>query len=185
MVFVAQMTALALVAVVVTAGATGWMHLRLARVSETALSGLRIRAFRHIHDLSMLHQASENRGVLVSRVTSDVDQISRFVQWGGIGAGRADTMSVEFGSIVVTDGISMGSEGMRCSLMSRELVADSVELVTRGHCLDGVVVLVGCDKTIPAGAMALARMNVPGLVVYGVQAGESLVPGITDRLCRH
>ncbi len=62
---------------------------------------------------------------------------------------------------------------MRCSLMSRELVADSIELVTRGHCLDGVVVLVGCDKTIPAGAMALARMNVPGLVVYG----GSIMPG--------
>ena len=80
---------------------------------------------------------------------------------------------VEFGSIVVTDGISMGSEGMRCSLMSRELVADSVELVTRGHCLDGVVVLVGCDKTIPAAAMALARLNLPGLVVYG----GSIMPG--------
>jgi len=82
--FVIGMTLGALVAVVVTAGATGWMHLRLARVSETALSGLRIRAFRHIHDLSMLHQASEQRGVLVARVTSDVDQISRFMQWAGL-----------------------------------------------------------------------------------------------------
>jgi ATP-binding cassette, subfamily B, bacterial len=82
--FVAQMTLLALLAVVITAGATGWMHLRLARVSETALSGLRIRAFRHIHNLSMLHQASEQRGVLVARVTSDVDQISRFMQWAGL-----------------------------------------------------------------------------------------------------
>jgi ATP-binding cassette, subfamily B, bacterial len=82
--FVLQMTAVAFVAVLITAGATGWMHLRLARVAETALSGLRIRAFRHIHDLSMLHQASEQRGVLVSRVTSDVDQISRFMQWGGL-----------------------------------------------------------------------------------------------------
>ena len=79
----------------------------------------------------------------------------------------------EFGSIVVTDGISMGSEGMKCSLMSRELVADSIELVTRGHCLDGVVVLVGCDKTIPAGAMALARLDIPGLVIYG----GSIMPG--------
>ncbi|MEX0795292.1 MAG: ABC transporter ATP-binding protein [Acidimicrobiia bacterium] len=84
MTFVIQMTVIALVAVLVTAGFTGWMHLRLAKVSETALSGLRIRAFRHIHDLSMLHQASEQRGVLVSRVTSDVDQISRFMQWGGL-----------------------------------------------------------------------------------------------------
>ena len=82
--FVVQMTLIALVAVLITAGATGWMHLRLARVAETALSGLRIRAFRHIHDLSMLHQASEQRGVLVSRVTSDVDQISRFMQWAGL-----------------------------------------------------------------------------------------------------
>jgi dihydroxy-acid dehydratase len=80
---------------------------------------------------------------------------------------------VEFGSIVVTDGIAMGSEGMKCSLISRELVTDSIELATRGHCLDGVVALVGCDKTIPAGAMALARMNVPGLVVYG----GSIMPG--------
>jgi dihydroxy-acid dehydratase len=80
---------------------------------------------------------------------------------------------VEFGSIVVTDGISMGSEGMKCSLMSRELVADSIELVTRGHCLDGVVALVGCDKTIPAGAMALARLDIPGMVIYG----GSIMPG--------
>jgi dihydroxy-acid dehydratase len=80
---------------------------------------------------------------------------------------------VEFGSIVVTDGISMGSEGMKCSLMSRELVTDSIELVTRGHCLDGVVALVGCDKTIPAGAMALARLDIPGMVVYG----GSIMPG--------
>lgn len=82
--FVVRMTLAAVVAVIVTAAATGWMHLRLARVSETALSGLRIRAFRHIHDLSMLHQASEQRGVLVARVTSDVDQISRFMQWAGL-----------------------------------------------------------------------------------------------------
>ncbi len=81
---VAEMTGLALIAVLITGLATGWMHLRLATVSETALSGLRIRAFRHIHDLSMLHQASEQRGVLVTRVTSDVDQISRFMQWAGL-----------------------------------------------------------------------------------------------------
>lgn len=82
--FIMRMCLLALGAVFVTAGATGWMHLRLARVAETALSGLRIRAFRHIHDLSMLHQASEQRGALVSRVTSDVDEISRFMQWAGL-----------------------------------------------------------------------------------------------------
>lgn len=81
---VMRMIMVALGAVAITAGATGWMHLRLAKVSETALSGLRIRAFRHIHDLSMLHQASEQRGALVARVTSDVDQISHFMQWAGL-----------------------------------------------------------------------------------------------------
>lgn len=112
MTFVIQMVVMALVAVVITAGATGWMHLRLAKVAETALSGLRIRAFRHIHDLSMLHQASEQRGVLVTRVTSDVDQISRFMQWAGLmllvnglqallALGVMLVMSVHLGLVVV------------------------------------------------------------------------------------
>jgi ATP-binding cassette, subfamily B, bacterial len=74
----------ALVAVIVTAAASGTMNARLATVVETALSNLRVRAFRHIHDLSMLHQATQQRGQLVARVTTDVDEISRFMQWGGI-----------------------------------------------------------------------------------------------------
>ena len=82
--FVGRMVVVSLVAVAITAIATGMMHLRLAVVSEVALSNLRVRAFRHIHDLSMLHQASEQRGVLVARVTSDIDQISRFLQWAGL-----------------------------------------------------------------------------------------------------
>jgi ATP-binding cassette, subfamily B, bacterial len=71
-------------AVLLTMLASAWMNVRLARVVETALSNLRVRAFRHIHDLSMLHQASQQRGSLVSRVTSDVDEISRFMQWAGL-----------------------------------------------------------------------------------------------------
>jgi putative ABC transport system ATP-binding protein len=82
--FVSRMVGAGVIAVLATAVSTGLMNVRLARVSETALSGLRIRAFRHIHDLSMLHQASEQRGALVSRVTSDVDEISRFMQWAGL-----------------------------------------------------------------------------------------------------
>lgn len=81
---VTLMVVLGGVAVLATGAATAWMHIRLARVAETALSGLRIRAFGHIHDLSMLHQASEQRGVLVARVTSDIDEISRFMQWAGL-----------------------------------------------------------------------------------------------------
>ncbi|HKX56285.1 MAG TPA: dihydroxy-acid dehydratase, partial [Xanthomonadales bacterium] len=96
--------------------------------------------------------------------------LAEFVKEGIRAAGGTP---VEFGSIVVTDGIAMGSEGMKCSLMSRELVADSIELVTRGHCLDGFVALVGCDKTLPAGAMAVARLDVPGMVIYG----GSIMPG--------
>jgi ATP-binding cassette, subfamily B, bacterial len=76
--------AMAGVAVLVTAMASGWMNYRLATVVETALSSLRVRAFRHIHDLSMLHQATQQRGSLVSRVTSDIDEISRFMQWAGL-----------------------------------------------------------------------------------------------------
>ena len=80
---------------------------------------------------------------------------------------------VDFNSIAVSDGITMGSDGMRASLISREVIADSIELAVRGHSLDGVVVLVGCDKTIPAAAMALARINVPGVILYG----GSILPG--------
>src|SRR5438874_8577858 len=72
----------------------------------------------------------------------------------------------EFNTVSISDGITMGVEGMRASLVSRELIADSIELVCRGYHFDGVVVLVGCDKTIPAGAMALARLDIPGLCLY-------------------
>ncbi len=73
---------------------------------------------------------------------------------------------MEFNTVAVSDGVSMGTEGMKASLVSREVVADSIELVVRGHLLDGVVCLVGCDKTIPGAAMALGRLDVPGLVLY-------------------
>ena len=73
---------------------------------------------------------------------------------------------MEFNTIAVSDGVSMGTEGMKASLVSREVIADSIELVVRGHLFDGVVCLVGCDKTIPAAAMALGRLDVPGLVLY-------------------
>ena len=80
---------------------------------------------------------------------------------------------LEFNTVSISDGITMGTEGMRASLVSREVIADSIELVTRGNLLDGLIVLVGCDKTIPGGAMALARLNIPGLILYG----GSIAPG--------
>jgi dihydroxy-acid dehydratase len=80
---------------------------------------------------------------------------------------------MEFNTIAVSDGVSMGTEGMRASLVSREVIADSIELVVRGHLFDGLVCLVGCDKTIPAGVMALARLDLPGLALYN----GSIAPG--------
>src|SRR5881398_3681377 len=74
---------------------------------------------------------------------------------------------MEFNTIAISDGVTMGTEGMKASLVSREVIADSIELVGRGHMFDAVVALVGCDKTIPAGAMALIRLNVPGILLYG------------------
>lgn len=74
---------------------------------------------------------------------------------------------MEFNTIAISDGETMGTEGMRASLVSREIIADSIELVCRGQLFDAVVCVVGCDKTIPAAAMALARLDIPGLVLYG------------------
>jgi dihydroxy-acid dehydratase len=74
---------------------------------------------------------------------------------------------VEFNTVSVTDGMAMGTPGMRSSLVSREVITDSIELAVEGHCLDAMVVLCGCDKTIPAAAMALARLDIPGVALYG------------------
>src|ERR1700736_2936937 len=83
------------------------------------------------------------------------------------GIREAGGTPMEFNTIAISDGETMGTEGMRASLVSRELIADSIELVCRGQLFDAVVCVVGCDKTIPAAAMALARLNIPGLVLYG------------------
>src|SRR5258708_11233763 len=89
------------------------------------------------------------------------------------GIREAGGTPMEFNTISVSDGVTMGTEGMKASLVSRDVITDSVELVTRGHSFDGLVMIVGCDKTIPAGAMALARMAVPGLVLYS----RTIAPG--------
>ena len=83
------------------------------------------------------------------------------------GIKEAGGTPIEFNTIVVTDGEAMGTSGMRASLISREVIADSAELAVRGHSLDAVLFIVGCDKTIPAAAMAAVRMNRPSVVFYG------------------
>jgi len=89
------------------------------------------------------------------------------------GVREAGGTPLEFNTIAISDGISMGTEGMRTSLVSREVIADSIELVARGYLLDGLVAISGCDKTIPGTVMALARLDLPSLMVYG----GSIMPG--------
>jgi dihydroxy-acid dehydratase len=89
------------------------------------------------------------------------------------GVREAGGTPMELNTIAISDGVTMGTEGMKASLVSREVIADSIELVSRGHMFDAVVALVGCDKTIPGAAMALIRLGVPGFVVYG----GSIAPG--------
>ncbi|MCO5200600.1 MAG: dihydroxy-acid dehydratase [Chloroflexi bacterium] len=89
------------------------------------------------------------------------------------GIRKAGGTPMEVNTISISDGISMGTEGMKASLISREVIADSIELTAVGYSFDAVVVIVGCDKTIPAAAMALARLNLPGVILYG----GSIAPG--------
>ena len=89
------------------------------------------------------------------------------------GIRRAGGTPMEFNTVSISDGITMGSEGMKASLISREVIADSIELVARGNLFDGVIALSGCDKTIPGTIMALARLDIPGLMIYG----GSIQPG--------
>src|SRR6266566_1119444 len=83
---------------------------------------------------------------------------------------------MEFNTISISDGVSMGTEGMKTSLVSREVIADSIELVARGHLFDGLVCLVGCDKTIPAAVMALGRLDIPAVVLYN----GTIYPGLYE-----
>ncbi|MHB8631807.1 MAG: dihydroxy-acid dehydratase [Candidatus Limnocylindria bacterium] len=99
--------------------------------------------------------------------------LRRIAEWVKEGIREAGGTPVECNTISISDGIAMGTEGMKASLVSRELIADSIELVVRGHQLDALVAISGCDKTIPASVMALARLDVPGLMLYG----GSIMPG--------
>jgi dihydroxy-acid dehydratase len=89
------------------------------------------------------------------------------------GVRAAGGTPMEFNTISISDGVTMGTEGMKASLVSRELIADSIELVGRGYMFDGMICLVGCDKTMPGAAMALIRLNIPSLVLYG----GTIMPG--------
>lgn len=108
-----------------------------------------------------------------STVTPCNMHLRTLAQHAARGIEAAGGTPIEFNTIVVTDGIAMGTRGMRASLMSREVIADSAELAVRGHSLDAVLFIVGCDKTIPAAAMAAARLDLPCVILYG----GSIMPG--------
>ncbi|MGI8404612.1 MAG: dihydroxy-acid dehydratase, partial [Thermomicrobiales bacterium] len=97
-------------------------------------------------------------------------RLAKYVKEGVRAAGGTP---MEFNTIAISDGVTMGTEGMKTSLVSREIIADSVELVGRGHMFDGIIALGACDKTLPGLAMALARLNVPSFVLYG----GTIMPG--------
>src|SRR3954451_22115012 len=132
---------------------------------------------------AMLHAAGFDDRALTKPLVAIVHSHSTVTPWNmhlrdlaqhaARGIEEAGGTPIEFGTIVVTDGESMGTSGMRASLMSREVIADSAELAVRGHSLDAVMFIVGCDKTIPAAAMAAVRMNRPSVILYG----GSIMPG--------
>lgn len=115
--------------------------------------------------------------VAIASLASDVTpcnvHLDRFAQAAKEGVRAADGVPFKFGTITVSDGISMGTEGMKTSLVSREVIADSIELVTFGERMDGLITVAGCDKNMPGCMMALARLNVPGIFMYG----GSIMPG--------
>ena len=132
---------------------------------------------------AMLHAAGFDSPALAKPLVAVVHSFSTvtpcnmhlraLAQHAARGIEEAGGTPIEFNTIVVTDGIAMGTRGMRASLMSREVIADSAELAVRGHSLDAVVFIVGCDKTIPAAAMAAARLDLPSVILYG----GSIMPG--------
>src|ERR1700753_2972797 len=92
------------------------------------------------------------------------------------GIRKAGGTPLEFNTVTIHDGITVGTEGMKASLISREVIADSIELVTRGNSFDGLVCIAGCDKNMPAAIMALARVNIPGLMLYGGSIAPGMLP---------
>ncbi len=127
--------------------------------------------------MGLTHEDLDKPFVAIANLASDVTpcnvHLSRFAQAAKEGIRQADGTPFEFGTITVSDGISMGTEGMKASLVSREVIADSIEVVTFGERMDGLITVAGCDKNMPGCMMAIARLNVPSIFVYG----GTIMPG--------
>ncbi len=121
-------------------------------------------------DLSRPIIGIANTWIEIGPCTYHLRELAEYVKEGVRAAGGTP---MEFNTVSISDGITMGSQGMKASLVSREVIADSIELVAVGNMFDGMIALSGCDKTIPGTVMALARVNVPSLMLYG----GSIMPG--------
>ena len=130
-----------------------------------------------LYAMGMTRDDMDKPFIAVANLASDVTpcnvHLDRFAQAAKEGIRQADGIPFEFGTITISDGISMGTEGMKASLVSREVIADSIEVVTFGERMDGLVTIAGCDKNMPGCLMAIARLNVPSIFVYG----GTIMPG--------
>ena len=143
----------------------------LRRYSRTLYEGLsRASARSYLLNIGFSHEDLERPIVGVNHAWIGTMPCNfnhrQLAAWAAEGVRAAGATPMEVNTVSISDGISMGTEGMKTSLVSRELIADSVELVARGHYFDALLCITGCDKTVPAMAMAMARLDRPGVLVY-------------------
>ena len=147
------------------------------RSAELTHDPQRAPARAMLRAMGITQEDMEKPFVAIANLASDVTpcnvHLDRFAQAAKEGIRAADGVPFEFGTITVSDGISMGTEGMKTSLVSREVIADSIELVTFGERMDGLITIAGCDKNMPGCLMAIARLNVPAIFMYG----GTIMPG--------
>jgi len=153
-------------------------QLRLKHLSKEITEGPdRAPARAMLRAMGLTSDDMDKPFVAIANLASDVTpcnvHLDRLADAAKEGVRQADGVPFKFGTITISDGISMGTEGMKASLVSREVIADSIEVVTFGERMDGLITVAGCDKNMPGCMMAIARLNVPALFIYG----GSIMPG--------
>jgi len=153
-------------------------NLRMKHRSKDITEGAeRAPARAMLLSMGLTHEDLDKPFVAIANLASDVTpcnvHLDRFASAAKEGIRQGDGTPFEFGTITVSDGISMGTEGMKASLVSREVIADSIEVVTFGERMDGLITVAGCDKNMPGCMMAIARLNVPSIFIYG----GTMMPG--------
>jgi dihydroxy-acid dehydratase len=153
-------------------------NLRMKHRSRDITQGPeRAPARSYLRAMGLTDDDIEKPFIAIANLASDVTpcnvHLDRFAQAAREGVRQAEGTPFEFGTITVSDGISMGTEGMKASLVSREVIADSIEVVTFGERMDGLITVAGCDKNMPGCMMAIARLNIPSIFIYG----GSIMPG--------